>query len=131
MPYLRIDLGTTTSVVPDFQRGQPVVLPNHEGPHPTAAVVTIRRDGALAILRAHHGIFEELGSKGIRRLGGDDLDESLATYLADRFEQKTGYKILLSPYCTPFLMAVERAKVTLSGEKTAVAWAPGLVPERK
>jgi molecular chaperone DnaK len=85
----------------------------------------------VTILRAHHGIFEELGSKGIRRLGGDDLDESLATYLADRFEQKTGYKILTSPYRTPFLMAVERAKVTLSGEKTAVAWAPGLVPERK
>jgi molecular chaperone DnaK len=27
-------------------------------------------------------------------------------------------------------MAVERAKITLSGEKTAVAWAPSLVPER-
>ena len=28
-------------------------------------------------------------------------------------------------------MAVERAKITLSGERTAVAWAPGLVPERQ
>ncbi|HEY1377824.1 MAG TPA: Hsp70 family protein, partial [Gemmataceae bacterium] len=85
----------------------------------------------VTILRVHHGIFEEVGSKGIGRLGGDDLDAALAAYLADRFEQKTGYDILRSPYRTPFMMAVERAKITLSGEKTAVAWAPGLVPERQ
>ena len=85
----------------------------------------------VTILRVHHGIFEEVGSKGIGKLGGDDLDEALATYLADRFEQKTGYNILHSPYRTPFMMAVERAKITLSGERTAVAWAPGLVPERQ
>jgi molecular chaperone DnaK len=84
----------------------------------------------VTILKVHHGIFEEVGSKGIGKLGGDDLDDALASYLADRFEQKTGYNILNSPYRTPFLMAVERAKITLSGEKTAVAWAPGLVPER-
>jgi molecular chaperone DnaK len=85
----------------------------------------------VTILRAHHGIFEELGSKGIGRLGGDDLDEALADYLADRFQQKTGYDILRSPYRTPFLIAVERAKVQLSGDHTAVAWAPGIVPERQ
>jgi molecular chaperone DnaK len=85
----------------------------------------------VTILKVHHGIFEEVGSKGIGKLGGDDLDEVLASYLADRFQQKTGYDILHSPYRTPFLMAVERAKITLSGEKTAVAWAPGLVPERQ
>jgi molecular chaperone DnaK len=85
----------------------------------------------VTILKVHHGIFEEVGSKGIGKLGGDDLDEALAAYLADRFEQKTGYDILSSPYRTTFLMAVERAKITLSGEKTAVAWAPSLVPERQ
>jgi molecular chaperone DnaK len=85
----------------------------------------------VTILRAHHGIFEELGSKGISRLGGDDLDNALAEYLADRFQQKTGYDILRSAYRTSFLIAVERAKITLSGEQTAVAWAPGLVPERQ
>jgi molecular chaperone DnaK len=84
----------------------------------------------VTILKVHHGIFEEVGSKGIGKLGGDDLDNALAEYLADRFQQKTGYDILRSPYRTPFLMAVERAKITLSGEQTAVAWAPGLVPER-
>jgi molecular chaperone DnaK len=85
----------------------------------------------VTILRAHHGIFEELSSKGVGKLGGDDLDEVLASYLADRFQQKTGYDIMHSPYRTPFLIAVERAKVQLSGEPTAVAWAPGIVPERQ
>jgi molecular chaperone DnaK len=85
----------------------------------------------VTILRAHHGIFEELSSKGVGKLGGDDLDEALASYLADRFQQKTGYDIMHSPYRTPFLIAVERAKVQLSGEPTAVAWAPGIVPERQ
>jgi molecular chaperone DnaK len=85
----------------------------------------------VTILRAHHGIFEEVASKGVGRLGGDDLDLALGEMLADRFRQKTGYDILGSPYRTPFLLAVERAKITLSGEPTAVAWAPGLVPERQ
>src|SRR5947209_5006594 len=85
----------------------------------------------VTILKVHHGIFEEVGSKGIGKLGGDDLDEAIAAYLADRFEQKTGYDILSSPYRATFLTAVERAKITLSGEKTAVAWAPSLVPERQ
>jgi molecular chaperone DnaK len=85
----------------------------------------------VTILRVHHGIFEEVGSKGIGKLGGDDLDNAIAVYLADRFQQKTGYDILHSPYRMSFLMAVERAKITLSGEKTAVAWAPSLVPERQ
>ncbi len=100
---------------------------------PTAVLVYDYGGGTLdvTILRVHHGIFEEVGSKGIGKLGGDDLDAALAAYLADRFEQKTGYDILRSPYRTPFMMAVERAKIALSGEKTAVAWAPGLVPERQ
>src|SRR4051812_18084364 len=69
----------------------------------------------VTILKVHHGIFEEVGSKGVGKLGGDDLDDALAAYLADRFEQKTGYDILHSPYATPFMMAVERAKIALSG----------------
>jgi molecular chaperone DnaK len=85
----------------------------------------------VTILRSHHGIFEEVASKGVGRLGGDDLDLALGEMFADRFKEKTGYDILRSPYRTPFLLAVERAKVTLSGEQTAVAWAAGLVPERQ
>src|SRR6201997_4613782 len=63
----------------------------------------------VTILRIHHGIFEEISSKGISKLGGDDLDLLLARVLADRFQQKTGYAILNSPYRQQFMLAVERA----------------------
>lgn len=85
----------------------------------------------VTILKAHHGIFEEVASKGIGKLGGDDLDQALGQYIAERFQQKTGYDILNSPERTPFLLAVERAKIALSGEAYTVAWAPGLVPDRQ
>jgi molecular chaperone DnaK len=35
----------------------------------------------VTVLRIHHGIFEEISSKGIGRLGGDDLDGLLANVL--------------------------------------------------
>src|SRR5437773_2114028 len=85
----------------------------------------------VTILRIHHGIFEEISSKGVGKLGGDDLDAALASYLGERFQRKTGFDVLRSPYRQAFLLACERAKITLSGERTAVAWAPGLVPERQ
>src|SRR6202008_4626317 len=48
----------------------------------------------VTVLRIHHGIFEEISSKGIGKLGGDDLDAVLANVLARRFQEKTGYDIL-------------------------------------
>src|SRR5213083_1964382 len=42
----------------------------------------------VTILRIHHGIFEEMSSKGIGRLGGDDLDLALGALLAKRFHEK-------------------------------------------
>src|SRR5438876_9794926 len=78
----------------------------------------------VTVLRAHHGIFEEVASKGVGKLGGDDLDAALASYLGERFQRKTGFDVLRSPYRQAFLLACERAKITLSGERTAVAWAP-------
>ncbi|MFL5327533.1 MAG: Hsp70 family protein [Gemmataceae bacterium] len=85
----------------------------------------------VTVLRVHHGIFEEIGSKGIGRLGGDDADQLLAELIAERFRRKTGYDILGSPYRTSFLLAVERAKIDLSFAPTALARRPMLVPERK
>jgi molecular chaperone DnaK len=84
----------------------------------------------VTILRIHHGIFEEIASKGIGRLGGDDLDAELAKVLAERFQKKTGFDILHSPYKQQFLLAVERAKIDLSTERVAVARKAELVPER-
>src|SRR5262249_13837288 len=84
----------------------------------------------VTILRIHHGIFEEISSKGIGKLGGDDIDAALGKYLADRFQEKTGFDDLRQPYKQQFKLAVERAKIELSGERSAVARKAELVPER-
>jgi len=84
----------------------------------------------VTILRIHHGIFEEISSKGIGKLGGDDIDALLAGHLAERFQQKTGYDILNSPYKQQFMLAVEKAKIDLSTQTTTVARKAALVPER-
>src|SRR5262249_48710695 len=84
----------------------------------------------VTILRIHHGIFEEISSKGIGKLGGDDVDAALGKVLGDRFQQKTGFDILNSPYKQRFMLAVEKAKMDLSAEQTAIARKAELVPER-
>lgn len=84
----------------------------------------------VTILKIHHGIFEEVASKGIGKLGGDDIDAMIAKVLAERFQEKTGFDILNSPYKQQFMLAVERAKIDLSTEQTAVARKAELVPER-
>lgn len=83
----------------------------------------------VTVLRIHHGVFEEIGSKGIGLLGGDDADELLAEMLAERFRAKTGYEVLTSPHRTAFMLAVERAKFELSDSDVATAHRPRLVPE--
>ena len=85
----------------------------------------------VTILRIHHGIFEELSSKGIGKLGGDDIDTALAVVLAKRFQDKTGYDLLNSPYKTQFLLAVEKAKIDLSSAPSAVARKAQLVPDKQ
>lgn len=84
----------------------------------------------VTILRIHHGVFEEISSKGIGKLGGDDLDQLLGNLLAKRFQEKTGYDILNSPYKTQFMLAVEKAKIELSTENRTAARKAELVPER-
>src|SRR5437588_971243 len=84
----------------------------------------------VTILRIHHGIFEEISSKGIGKLGGDDIDTAVGKFLAERFEQKTGFDVLRSPYKQQFMLAVEKAKIELSTEQTAFARKAELVPER-
>ncbi len=84
----------------------------------------------VTVLKIHHGIFEEVASKGIGKLGGDDIDAAVAKVLAERFQNKTGFDILNSPYKQQFMLAIERAKIDLSTEQMAVARKAELVPER-
>src|SRR5438309_8477575 len=83
----------------------------------------------VTLLRIHHGIFEEISSKGIGKLGGDDIDILLGNVLARRFQEKTGFDVLNSPYKQQFMLAVEKAKIDLSTHETAVARKAELVPE--
>src|SRR5436190_5896894 len=84
----------------------------------------------VTLLRIHHGIFEEISSKGIGKLGGDDIDTAVGKFIAEKFQERTGFDILTSPYKQQFMMAVEKAKIDLSAEPTAVARKAALVPER-
>jgi molecular chaperone DnaK len=84
----------------------------------------------VTILRIHHGVFEEISSKGIGKLGGDDLDAILGNVLAKRFMDKTGFDILNSPHKTQFMIAVEKAKIDLSTQTSTIARKAELVPER-
>jgi molecular chaperone DnaK len=84
----------------------------------------------VTILRIHHGIFEEISSKGIGKLGGDDIDAELGKLLAGRFQEKTGFDVLNSPYRQQFMLAVEKAKMDLSSELETVARKAEVVPER-
>src|SRR5881227_426439 len=72
----------------------------------------------VTVLRIHHGIFEEISSKGIGKLGGDDIDLILAEFIAKRFQDKTGYDVMNSPYRTQFMLAVEKAKIELSSQES-------------
>jgi molecular chaperone DnaK len=84
----------------------------------------------VTILRIHHGIFEEISSKGIGKLGGDDLDTALGALIGKRFQERTGYDILNSPYRQQFMLAVERAKIELSSQESTVVRKAEIVPER-
>lgn len=84
----------------------------------------------VTVLRIHHGIFEEISSKGIGKLGGDDIDLLLGKVIAERFQKKTGFDILNSPYKQQFMLAVEKCKIDLSSNPGAVARKAELVPER-
>ncbi len=84
----------------------------------------------VTILKVHHGIFEEISSKGIQKLGGDDVDMELARYLGQRFQQQHGFDILNSPYRQRFLLACEQAKIQLSSDPLVVVRKAEIVPER-
>jgi molecular chaperone DnaK len=84
----------------------------------------------VTVLKIHHGVFEEISSKGVGKLGGDDIDLVFAKVIADRFQQKTGFDILNSPYKQQFMLAVEKAKIDLSTERATVVRKAELVPER-
>src|SRR4051794_33180407 len=71
MAYIGVDFGTSNSVVADFRFGKAIVLPDPEGRLATPSVVTLRRDGSVAIGQEAKEIFDERRSiRSVKRLLG-------------------------------------------------------------
>ncbi len=82
----------------------------------------------VTLLRSHHGIFEEVASRGLARCGGDDLDAALADYLRANQLAEQGDQ-LREPYPDLRLrLACEQAKIALSDADTARLDIEDLVP---
>ena len=85
----------------------------------------------VTILRIHHGIFEEISSKGIGKLGGDDIDAALGKHHrrplpARRPASTSSTRPTSSSSCSPS----RRPRSTCPAEHVAVARKAELVPER-
>ena len=79
----------------------------------------------VTILRIHHGIFEEISSKGIGKLGGDDLDDAPGQAHRQALPGEDRLRHPAIPRTsTQFMLAVEKAKIELSDA------ADGRVPAR-
>lgn len=82
----------------------------------------------VTLLRAHHGIFEEVASRGVGRCGGDDLDAALADYLRQNVLAEHADK-LREPYPDLRLrLACEDCKIALSTSDTARVDIEDLLP---
>ncbi len=74
----------------------------------------------VSILELGDGIFEVLATSGNNRLGGDDFDERVMTYLADEFKKESGIDLRTDKMAMQRLKeAAEKAKIELSGMTTA------------
>lgn len=73
----------------------------------------------VTILKIHHGVFEELASKGIGQLGGDDIDKRLAEYVREEC-LRDGIDIPVgSRHFRELELVCERAKIRLSEAEMA------------
>src|SRR5437588_11067689 len=71
MAYIGIGVGTSNSVVANFQYGEAEVVPNQEGQKWTPSIVTLRRDGSLAFGQEAKENFDEQRSiRSIKRILG-------------------------------------------------------------
>ena len=74
----------------------------------------------VSILELGDGIFEVLATCGNNRLGGDDFDDRIITYLADEFKKESGIDLKADKMAMQRLKeAAEKAKIELSGVTTS------------
>lgn len=73
----------------------------------------------VSILEIGDGVFEVLATNGNNRLGGDDFDERIMSYLVDTFKRETGVDLKNDKMAMQRLKeAAEKAKIELSGVTT-------------
>ncbi len=71
----------------------------------------------VSIAQVEQGVVEILASRGDTHLGGDDFDQRLLDFVADRFQSEHGIDLRSSPVArSRLLSAVEEAKKRLSCE---------------
>ncbi len=74
----------------------------------------------ISILDIGKDVFQVLSTAGDTYLGGDDFDDRIMTWLAERFLGKTGIDLRLNKYCLQMLKeAAERGKIDVGHDGTA------------
>ena len=74
----------------------------------------------VSILEISDGVFEVLATNGDTKLGGDDFDQRIIDWMADRFQREHGVDLRKDKMVLQRLRdAAEKAKIELSGMTTA------------
>nr|YP_011005645.1 DnaK chaperone protein [Cutleria multifida]WAM62649.1 DnaK chaperone protein [Cutleria multifida] len=69
----------------------------------------------VSLLEVGDGVFEVLSTSGDTKLGGDDFDKKIVTYILDKFKQKENIDLKSDPQALQRLTeAAEKAKIELS-----------------
>ena len=73
----------------------------------------------VSLLEISDGVFEVLATAGNNRLGGDDFDQRIIDWMADRFKAENGIDLRNDKMVMQRLKeAAEKAKIELSGMST-------------
>ena len=74
----------------------------------------------VSLLEIDDGVFEVLATNGDTRLGGDDFDERIIEWMADKFQKENGIDLRKDKMVMQRLKdAAEKAKIELSGMTSA------------
>ena len=84
----------------------------------------------LSILELNAGVFQVLATNGNTRLGGDDIDQKLVTFLRQEILAASGPDVSRTPeQLSRVREAAEQSKIRLSTEDTTDITLPFLTPE--
>ncbi len=83
----------------------------------------------VSVLELGDGVFEVLATDGDTHLGGDDVDHTIITWLADEFKKDEGLDLTKDPMALQRLKeAAEKAKIELSSASSTEINLPYIMP---